>query len=93
MSEVRILLRLWGDVQGVSLRWMIQRKAVQLGLRGYVKNVPNGSVEVGVIGEKEKINSLIEWFKLNPGYSQISRIDKEDDKIIGDFNDFTILFR
>jgi len=93
MSEARILLRLWGVVQGVNLRWMIQRKAVQLGLGGYVKNMPNGSVEVGVIGEKEKINSLIEWFKSNPGYSQISQIDEEDDEIIGDFNDFTILFQ
>jgi len=55
-----------GIVQGVGFRYFIYRKAVELGLRGYVKNLFDGNVEIVVEGEKDKIQILIEHAKIGP---------------------------
>ena len=47
-----------GTVQGVGFRYMVQRYAVSLDLTGWVKNLPNGSVEILVNGSKENIETL-----------------------------------
>ena len=47
-----------GTVQGVGFRFMVQRYALSLDLTGWVKNLPNGSVEILVNGPKESIEKL-----------------------------------
>jgi len=47
-----------GQVQGVGFRFTVQRFALNLGLVGWVKNLPNGSVEVLTEGQKESIEKL-----------------------------------
>jgi len=47
-----------GTVQGVGFRFTVQRYAVSLDLKGWVKNLPDGSVEALVEGPKEKIEAL-----------------------------------
>jgi len=47
-----------GTVQGVGFRFMVQRYALSLDLTGWVKNLPNGSVEILVNGPKENIKKL-----------------------------------
>ena len=49
-----------GTVQGVGFRFMVQRYALSLDLTGWVKNLPNGSVEILVNGPKESIEKLFE---------------------------------
>ena len=52
-----------GLVQGVSFRAYTKRKAISLGLTGFVKNLPNGKVEVVAKGRKDKIYELIKWLR------------------------------
>ena len=47
-----------GRVQGVGFRWFVQREAAELGLRGWVKNTPDGHVEVLAAGEPDQLEDL-----------------------------------
>ena len=47
-----------GRVQGVGFRWFVQREAAELGLRGWVKNSPDGHVEVLAAGEPDQLEDL-----------------------------------
>ncbi|PSO44411.1 MAG: acylphosphatase, partial [Parcubacteria group bacterium QH_9_35_7] len=50
-----------GRVQGVFYRKNTKQKAQKLGLTGYVKNMPDGTVKIEVEGEEEKLEKLTEW--------------------------------
>lgn len=82
--------RVEGRVQMVLFRDFVQRNALWLGLRGVVKNLPDGSVDVVAQGEEDKLNKMITL--LHKG-SLLSRVDavavlwREPSK---DFQGFTI---
>jgi len=58
-SQKKRLHVLWsGQVQGVGFRYTVQRYALSLDLEGWVKNLPDGSVEMVVQGPKERIEKL-----------------------------------
>ena len=63
-----------GRVQGVFFRDNTRRKAIELGLNGYAKNLSDGTVEVVVQGDEEKINELIEFIKKSPGTAKVADI-------------------
>ncbi len=48
----------YGDVQGVGFRWFVQHQAQSLGLRGWVRNCPDGSVEVAAAGAAAALLAL-----------------------------------
>lgn len=50
----RAHLLVHGDVQGVNYRWLVQNSAKELGLRGWVKNLPDGDVEILCESDTEK---------------------------------------
>jgi acylphosphatase len=62
-----------GRVQGVWFRASTLEKALELGVRGYVKNLPNGNVEFVAVGEDESVDALLEWASRGP---QMARVDK-----------------
>ena len=47
-----------GKVQGVGFRWFVRVAARQLGLRGWVRNLPDGGVEIAAAGAQEKLDDL-----------------------------------
>ena len=63
-----------GRVQGVFFRDNTRRKATELGLKGYAKNLPDGNVEVIAQGDEEKLNELIEFIKQGPGIAKVENI-------------------
>ena len=72
MKSLKLIVS--GRVQGVFFRDSTRRKALELGLTGYAKNLSNGDVEVVVEGNEDKINALIEFIKNNPGHSKVENI-------------------
>lgn len=79
-----------GFVQGVGLRRFIQGKARKLGLKGYVKNLPDARVETVVNGEKEQIEKLIKIIEKGSFFADVKSVQvewEEEEK----FSDFTIL--
>ncbi len=71
------LLRLTGIVQGVNLRTAIKQRAANLSIVGYVKNSPDGSVEVVAEGEQQNVKELIAWIKSSPGASHIENVETQ----------------
>jgi acylphosphatase len=61
-----------GRVQGVGFRWFVHREAAEIGLRGWVRNTPDGRVEVLAAGEPDQLKDLL--LALGKG-SRGSRVD------------------
>ncbi len=64
-----------GIVQGVSFRYYTRREAVSLGLRGTVRNLRDGTVEVKVTGEESELKQLSAWLEHGPSYAKVSKLD------------------
>lgn len=65
-----------GVVQGVGFRWYVARHARGLGLRGYARNVPDGSVEVVVEGSEEAVVELERLLHSGPAQARVERVEK-----------------
>ena len=80
-----------GRVQGVGFRYTARSIAKQIGLLGYVKNLPNGNVEMYIEGEKGKIHECIEEIKREMrGY--IKDVSLQWQQYQGHFTTFDIRF-
>ena len=84
MKAKRIIVH--GLVQGVFYRSHCVKKAKQLDCKGYVRNLPDGTVEVIISGEKTK--KLIEWCKNGPDEAQVDSLDIKDIEIEEEFSSF-----
>ena len=86
--SVRRALRVRGRVQGVGFRWATQREARALGLRGWVRNAPDGSVEIEVEGHEAAVGRLVTWARLGPSGARVDSLDllvPSDRQLAGDF--------
>jgi acylphosphatase len=63
-----------GRVQGVFYRDFTRQRARELGLTGYVKNQPDGSVEVVALGEQAKLQRLVGYLNQGPPHASVSRV-------------------
>lgn len=68
-----------GKVQGVFFRASAQAEAQRLDLRGYVRNLPDGRVEVVACGPNAALNELREWLNHGPSQARVDDIDEVDD--------------
>ena len=63
-----------GHVQGVFYRASTQKTAEGLGLSGWVKNRPDGSVEIHAEGSREKLEELVAWCRIGPAQAEVSTL-------------------
>jgi acylphosphatase len=73
-DEVARAYRLCGRVQGVGFRWWTRREAESLGLRGWVRNLPDGDVEVHAAGDPEILDRLESRLGDGPGGARVSEL-------------------
>ncbi|MBI2130387.1 acylphosphatase [Candidatus Woesearchaeota archaeon] len=78
-----------GRVQGVFFRANTSKKANELGLKGYVKNMPDGNVEVVAQGSEEKLDEFIDFLRTGPGIAKVTDI-RMTHKQTENFNSFDI---
>ena len=67
-----------GRVQGVFYRASAARRARELGVRGYAKNLADGRVEVLACGEPNAVQALIEWLWIGSSASQVTSVEVSD---------------
>ena len=75
MSGQCLLLRIRGRVQGVSFRYHTERQARQLGIDGWVRNMPDGSVEACICGDPESLAAMRDWLSHGPAHATVASID------------------
>lgn len=64
-----------GLVQGVAFRYHTRVLARELGLRGWVRNLPDGRVEVWAEGERAELERLVAWLRHGPPSAQVSGVE------------------
>ena len=79
-----------GRVQGVFFRANVKDKAVQLGLKGYAKNLENGDVEIVAEGNEGRIKELVDFIKKGPGIASVKGIQITH-KVPENFKNFEIV--
>ena len=70
-----------GKVQGVFFRKFTQEKANELNLKGMVRNLPNGCVEVFVEGEEEVLKEFVRWCNTGSPKSTVGKVEVEECEI------------
>lgn len=85
-------IRIKGEVQGVGFRYWAVQQARLLGIRGYVRNLPEGSVEVLAIGDPQALNQFCEVLKQGPILAQVDTLDTKEVQEPADFGTFRILY-
>jgi acylphosphatase len=78
-----------GKVQGVFFRASTKSKADELGIKGLVRNEPDGSVYIEAEGEADNINQFIAWCKEGPPRAVVQHIDVRETDVTG-FSEFTV---
>ncbi len=73
----RARARVHGRVQGVFYRATTAREAAALGLVGWVRNQPDGSVLLEAQGERRAVEALLEWCRHGPPGAFVSRIETD----------------
>ena len=68
--------RIRGRVQGVGFRYATQRKARELGLRGWVRNLRDGGVEVLAGGETPVVDALEKWLHKGPAGAAVEGVER-----------------
>ena len=76
-----------GIVQGVGYRYFAQRRAIELGLSGYTRNLNDGRVEVYAIGPEQPLAALRTALERGPQSADVSRVVEEEAEIDPQFGD------
>jgi acylphosphatase len=86
---VRVIARITGRVQGVSYRVAARREARRLGLAGWVRNEPDGSVLIDVEGAASMVDAFLRWCAEGPSGATVSAVHRTPAAPAG-YEEFTI---
>ena len=88
-SRARVIFR--GSVQGVNFRAHCRQKALETGLKGWVRNLTDGSVEAVFEGEREVIEEAIAWNQTRQPHAEVQSLEVTWFPPEGEFRSFEIL--
>ena len=75
MGQASLHAIVHGRVQGVTFRHYTAREAVRLALRGWVRNLPDGTVEVKAAGDAASLDALLSWLHHGPPAARVDRVE------------------
>ena len=91
LASVRVIV--YGYVQGVFFRAFASRRARELGLTGYVYNLPGReAVEVQAAGEKKQLEKLIDYLKLGPPTARVGKVVTKWSEYTGNYSGFSVRY-
>jgi acylphosphatase len=85
----RVIARVTGRVQGVNYRATARREARLLGLAGWVRNEPDGSVLIDAEGDSAALEAFLDWCRCGPPLARVDRVEETPIPPVG-YQDFTI---
>ncbi len=74
MDEIVLRLEIRGRVQGVGYRWSMAAQAQRLGIRGWVRNRLDGSVEAMVQGPQPAVDRIVAWARQGPRAAAVTEV-------------------
>ena len=86
----RLHLQIFGQVQGVGFRFNCSRQARSLGLTGWVRNLPDDSVEIVAEGSPAALQALSDWCRNGPTFADVERVTETTGPALGEFKAFEI---
>ncbi len=90
MSRIRRHLFISGRVQGVCYRYYTRQTALQNGVSGWVRNLPDGRVETLMEGEEAAVIDTINWCRKGPDMAQVDLVEVKEQEVIGLLEGFSI---
>ena len=92
MKRVRAHVVVEGFVQGVFFRDSTRRRARELGLTGWVRNLPDGRVEAVFEGEESAVEAAVAFVREGPPHAQVLHVDVVYGPDSGEFSDFRVAY-
>ncbi len=88
--NIRMHILVSGKVQGVFFRSSAKKRADELHITGWIRNLDDGGVEAVLEGEREKVEKMVEWCRKGSSYAIVKNIQVISEEYKGEFNDFSI---
>ena len=92
IMNTRVHIIVSGIVQGVFFRANSRNQAQMLGVKGWVRNTHDGTVEITAEGDKEKVERLITWCHKGPPGAVVNDVAVKWDDYKGEFKDFSVRY-
>jgi acylphosphatase len=89
-DRARISLLVSGIVQGVNFRYSTYEEARRLGVSGWVRNLPDGRVEVLAEGDRRALEALVDWCRRGPPHASVEAVEARWLAYAGDLEPFTV---
>ncbi len=89
-TKVRLDITVTGRVQGVAFRWYTQKRALSLGLTGWVRNQADGSVRMVAEGPRCDLETFLDWAAGGPDHARVDRREFAWSEAANSFDDFLI---
>ena len=91
-TSIQKKVKIHGRVQGVYFRENTKKQAKLLGVKGWVTNCSDGTVEALFEGSPEQVSQLIEWCHKGPKLSRVDLVHTEDLDTVSEISDFSIRY-
>jgi acylphosphatase len=76
-------IRVHGRVQGVFYRQTAKEQALRLGLTGFARNEPDGTVQIEVEGDASAIDRFVKWCEAGPPAARVERVETKSGELVG----------
>lgn len=90
MKKIKITVS--GRVQGVCFRYFAYELALKLNIKGYVKNLWNGDVEIAASGSEQNVERFLKQVKIGPPASRIDKVELQELQESIDYDSFKITY-
>jgi len=89
-KKSRVHIYVYGRVQGVYYRQTAINKSIEFDLKGWVRNLSDGGVELVIEGDESAVEKMIKWCHEGPVMSRVIRVDVQKEQFLGSFDNFKI---
>ena len=92
MIQKRIHIFVTGRVQGVFFRQSNKVMAIKNNVKGWVRNLDDGRVEIVAQGETQDIENLRQWCKTGPANSRVDEFELSEENVTDEFENFQVRY-
>ena len=92
MGHKRVHVYISGRVQGVWFRAYTKEEAERLGVKGWVRNLPDGRVEAVFEGKEDKVEEMVRWCHAGSPQAKVTQVEVIEEPFRGEFEKFEIRY-